>query len=138
MQMTSIAREIKGDSLILGVDQFQSRCSSIQLKRFPYNFMAGIYNSDGDLRTAVSDFEISDNTPSGEVNDSTQFLTGAINGTAQSFFCKYLRVGGRTFSQKTQSYVLRYYPVAIQQAFDIMGSTQYIIIPGVMAMVVWE
>ncbi|MCX6803110.1 MAG: hypothetical protein NTY48_00905, partial [Candidatus Diapherotrites archaeon] len=47
--MTSIARELKGDTLILGVAQFDKRCNNLRLKKIPYNFVSAIYPTNIDI-----------------------------------------------------------------------------------------
>jgi len=138
MEMTSVAREIKGDSLILGIDQFDSKCKSVKVKRFPYNFMAGIYSSESDLKSVINDFISMAEDESIADNGSTDLLAADLEGSKKGFFCNYIKVGSRAFTGMEKSYFLRYYPVAVQYPLTINGSTQYVIIPAVMAMVVWE
>jgi len=138
MEMTSVAREIKGDSLILGIDQFSSKCDSVKVKKFPYNFMTGIYGSESDLKSVINDFILMAKDESVANGDLTNLLKSSLNGENQGFFCNYIKVGSRAFTGEEKSYLLRYYPVAVQYPLTINGSTQYVIIPAVMAMVVWE
>ncbi len=56
MGMLSIARNLKGDSLILNLSQFQERCDNVRVPSYPYNFMIGIYSADKDLDTVINDF----------------------------------------------------------------------------------
>ncbi|VVB74805.1 Uncharacterised protein [uncultured archaeon] len=140
IEMTSAAREIKGDSLILNMDQFMKKCRTVSGKNFPYNFMVGIYGADSDLRTTVSDLLDLQNNGS---NPNNQILSADLAGSKQNYFCVYKHVGALPFTQNAKTaYLLRYYPVAVQQAITrtVNGAavTEYLIIPGVMAMVVWE
>jgi len=140
IEMTSAAREIKGDSLILNLDQFMKKCRTVSGKNFPYNFMVGIYGADSDLRSTVNDLmELQNNG----ANPNSPVLSADLLGSQQNYFCVYKHVGARPFSQNAKTaYLLRYYPVAVQQAITrtVNGATvtEYLIIPGVMAMVVWE
>jgi hypothetical protein len=134
MDMTSVARELKGDSLILGINQFNSRCDSIKLKKFPYNFVAGIYSSESDLKSILADFVSMSQDESISDSDSTDLLKSEDQG----FFCNYVKIGSNPFTGKERSYLLRYYPVAVQYTLSIGNSNQYVILPAVMAMVVWE
>jgi hypothetical protein len=143
MNMTSVAREIKGDSLFLDVSQFQSRCSAIQVKKYPYNFMVGIYPSENDLRDAINDFTaFSDEYSSPlDLHFLVETVGDEMSGTPVAYSCKYLRVGATPFdSRKASNYLVRYYPVAVQYKIPSSvspGKPDYIIIPAVMAMVVW-
>lgn len=143
IEMTSAAREIKGDSLILNLDQFMKKCRTVSGKNFPYNFMVGIYSADSDLRSTVTDLvALQDNGP----NPNSPVLSSDIAGSTQNYFCVYKHIGARPFSQNAKTtYLLRYYPVAVQQLVshpNPLGTgspiNEYLIIPGVMAMVVWE
>ncbi len=140
IEMTSAAREIKGDSLILNIDQFMKKCRTVSGKNFPYNFMVGIYGADSDLRTTVTDLlSLQDNGP----DPNNPILSASLAGSMQNYFCVYKHIGARPFSQNAKTtYLLRYYPVAVQQAITrtVNGATvtEYLVIPGVMAMVVWE
>ena len=141
--MTAVARGLKGDSLILDVGQFEKKCGEMKIKRFPYNFMAAIYSTDNDMKNVVSDFtNVSENIsdlgfPSSE---QTNFLKQTMPDSAKkAFFCSYRKVGGQEFTQAKKSYLLRFYPVAVQYPRAVStGDTYYLIVPGLMAMVFWE
>jgi hypothetical protein len=82
--------------------------------------------------------EISGNGNTGEFN----FLSQQTDEGEKTFYCKYLRIGGKEFSEFKREYSVRFYPIAVQQpittASQNANSTQYLVVPGVMAMVVWE
>jgi hypothetical protein len=141
IEMTSVAREIKGDSLIFGIDQFQTKCAQIKAKTFPYNFMVGLYDADTSLSDIGTDFLAI------QESDSSVILRAisSSSGNLDPYFCKYVHVGAGKFdpSKKNSSYLVRYYPVAVQQPVlrALPGGdtvTEYLIIPGILAMVVWE
>lgn len=148
--MTSVSRELKGDSLILDVTQFSQKCQDIQLKKFPYSFMAGIYGTDVDITHVTEDFSLASANAGDPValqsyvnSDDARFLKQIMDpSTKQAFFCSYTRVGGKSFSASKKAYLLRFYPVGVQlpKEFTIAGNkeTHYLIVPAVMAMVFWE
>ena len=147
MGMLSIARNLKGDSLILNLSQFQERCDNVRVPSYPYNFMVGIYSAEKDLDTVVSDFadskviQTSDGIDSSGVSD--KFLTGKVGDDVESYFCGYKKLGAKDFGDikggggVREEYTLRYYPVAIQTEVTINTIEYYVIIPGVLAMVIW-
>jgi len=141
MEMTSVAREIKGDSLILGIDQFFTKCNSVRLKNFPYNFMVGIYFSESDLRASIADFRAVSAAPGMGVENGPDvgFVNVPTDAGQKGYYCNYSRVGASKFVGKEKTYLMRYYPVALQYPVKTArGDSQYIIIPAIMAMVVWE
>ena len=146
MGMLSVARTLKGDSLLLNYSQFEGRCNDLRIQKFPYNFMVAIYKADKQLETVVSDF--SDvRIESDDVSDSKgleNFLKGETTSGDKSYFCGYLKLGSKDFGdlasgqEEREEYMLRYYPVAIQTKVTIETKEYYVIIPGVMAMVIWQ
>lgn len=143
LDMASVAREIKGDSLILGIDQFEKRCSSIQSKRFPYNFIIGIYGADVSLENISYEFaEIALNNYDAYATSNTLISQPNFEDSERIFFCAYNRIGSGEFSIEKKKYSLRFYPVAVQQPIRVQvggTETEYsLTIPAVMAMVVWE
>ncbi|MFA6268938.1 MAG: hypothetical protein WCW13_02400 [archaeon] len=140
MNLTSVAREIKGDSLILSIEDFQKKCDAISLKKFPYNFMVGVYFSESDLKKSIDDFVLVSKEADPTIVEGTKFIPATtIAGDSRTYSCKYSRVGAIAFNpKKSGSYMLRYYPVAVQYPIGSVDDKQYIILPAVMAMVVWE
>jgi len=67
-----------------------------------------------------------------------------IKKNAQNYFCVYRHVGAKSFTESSKkTYLLRYYPVAVQKLITRTGPegtliSEYLIVPGIMAMVVWE
>ncbi|MFA6065220.1 MAG: hypothetical protein WCW44_01355 [archaeon] len=134
VEMTSVARELKGDSLILDVNQFDTKCRSTKLKKYPYNFMTAIYPSEKDISKAVVDFaNIASSADFGE-----NILKDSLLGTDEYYFCSYGKIGSKAFTGKEKSYLVRYYPVAVAVRSGDSKFPQYIIIPSILAMVVWE
>jgi hypothetical protein len=141
--MTSVAREVKGDSMVLGVEQFLNRCDSIKSKRFPYNFMIGIFGADVQLENISAEFaDIASNNYDADAGSAYSLLRQDVDGSSRYFFCSYSRIGASEFSSKKKGYSLRFYPIAVQHPILVNagGIDQYysLSIPGVMAMVVWE
>jgi len=141
MGMLSIARSLKGDSLLLNFSQFEKRCDDLRLQKYPYNFMVAIYGADKDLDTVISDFAETEAGYGGYISNS--FLTGEAGGSIKSYFCGYRKLGSKDFgaigsgNKAREEYILRYYPVAVQTKVTIDGKEYYVIIPGVMAMIIW-
>jgi len=138
--MLSVARTLKGDSLLLNLDQFQTRCEDIKVQSYPYNFMVAIYKADKDLDTVMEDFI---GTSINDEDYSENFLQGPVGDNIETYFCGYRKIGAKEFGetgpggQSREEYILRYYPVAIQTELTINGKDYYVIIPGIMAMVIW-
>ncbi|HNV01273.1 MAG TPA: hypothetical protein PKK60_02480 [archaeon] len=139
--MISSSRELKGDSIILGIDSFNDRCDKLKLKNYPYNFMAVIYPTAGQTTNPLEnlidefiniDFDSSDNLDVGTVSSNV------ITDNSVPFVCGYKKRASGEFKSTTKTYYLRYYPVAVQTLLNISGSDYYVIVPGVMTMVVWE
>jgi len=143
MGMLSIARNLKGDSLVLNLSQFQERCDNVRLPNYPYNFMVAIYGAEDDLSTVVNDFAESRVTMDNE-QGSDNFLEGKIGTSDEPFLCGYKKLGSKDFgdirggsNNVREEYTLRYYPVAVQTEITINGVDYFVIIPGVMAMILW-
>lgn len=135
----NVAREMRGESLILNPEQFQERCSDIQAKNYGYNFMIGVYQSnDEGVTNAVQDFSETNVGP-----DNAYESTGGVDKFIikdSQYFCGYKRPGSSQFasgaytSQRKNSYSIRFYPVALQTKFG----ENYVIVPAILAMVVWQ
>jgi hypothetical protein len=148
INMTTVARDIKGDSLILNWSQFDDRCNEMKLRRYPYSFMIAIYDNEVDLGRVVGDFNrISlDDGYERVLSSENEFsflgqYTDKGGGEYKNFFCSYLKIGGRDFSESKRQYIVRFYPIAVQQPMEVntkIATTQFLIVPAVMAMVVWE
>lgn len=161
-EMTSVARELKGDSLILDSASFAQKCEALKLKKYPYNFMVALYGTNVDMASVVADFSnASKNSDDLDylTSDSVNFLkqdyqrevqddtTDPGNGFLRTttfvekksvFFCNYRMVGGTDFSASKKNYLLRFYPVAIQYPKALSATdVQYLIVPGLMTMVFW-
>jgi len=140
-EMTSVARELKGDSLILGVDWFEEKCAALKMKRYPSNFIAAIYDSDVDMSSIMADFlGLSSSSPTVELSTATLLKSvSQRDASLKPFYCEYKKIGAQPFAAGTKKrYQVRFYPVAVQYGFTVAGTTNSLIIPGLMAMVVWE
>ncbi len=144
--MISASREIKGDSIILGIEQFNERCEKVNLKYYPYSFIAMIYPTSGSygeenpLDKVIEDF-IKVRFDSTQNVDKTSITDTPVlkDESGEPFVCGYRRRLGNDFSKNTRAYFLRYYPIAIQTKMTLGSYGEYYVtIPGVMAMVVWE
>jgi hypothetical protein len=148
VEMVSVARELKGDSLLLSVNDFQNKCMRVNAKRYPYNFIAAIYPSGKDLSKVITSFsEISASL--GGIRDFSSneldiFSEKSSSGGQNYYFCSYQRIGSTPFTGKEKQFLVRYYPVAVQTKIfnpdepDDETKKQFIIVPGIMALVVWE
>lgn len=137
IEMTSIARELKGDSLILGVDQFNKRCNDLKLKRYPYSFMVGIYSVETEINGVVDDFSnigLGNITP----NEAKFIKQKSSSGEEEPFFCSYLRVGASEFSANRKQYNVRVYPVAVQYLIEINAVQHHLVVPGIMTIIFWS
>lgn len=139
IELSSISRVIKTDSLILNFQQFESSCNATKLRRSNYNYMIGLYtNSKFDLRGVsseggvISDFVDSSQFSS---NPSENFIKD-LEGN--SFFCGYKKIGALDFSSKTRNYLIRFYPIAMQTKIIVDGTEFFFIEPVIMAMVIWD
>lgn len=139
IDMLSAARIMKGDSIILSVDEFNSRCDTILMKNYPSSFMFAVYKADYDIGNVIEDFSTETsidpltNTPE---RISEDFLR---DESEAPYFCGFQKRVGNRLSSNTRSYVIRYYPVAVQVKLTTEGSGNvYSIVPGIMAMVMWE
>ena len=148
VEMTSVARELKGDSLILNVKQFQDRCTQVTSKRNPYSFMAAIYSAENTPDKFTDDFITSTIGGPGEAAvPSPNFLSEKVDDADQFYFCGYKKIGGNEFASAAtgkdpqKKYSFRAYPVAIQtiitQNINGVPVPELVIIPGVMVMVIW-
>jgi hypothetical protein len=142
IETISIARELKGNSLLLGSAVFEDSCKFAKIRPRAYSFLAAVYPA---------------NHPVGEIfaytdEDAGNFVAfneeGVLKGSITNAFsdeylldpadldyiCSYISVGSKEFSGKEKNYIIRFYPVAVQMK-DPNGST--IIVPAIMAMVIW-
>lgn len=144
IDMTSVARDLKGDSLILNWEQFNERCSAMQIKRYPYSFIVAIYSANMDLKDVITEFKDSSSFTSEDVinSNSFSFLKQPVeDGSIKSFYCSYTKIGGKEFSDVKKEYTVRFYPIAVQQPILVGTSIvtyQNLVVPSVMSMVVWE
>lgn len=134
MSLLSISREIKGDSLIINVDQFTSRCKSLRLNNHKFNFKIAIYPSgyfsNPSAIQVIKDFQ---------QNNFDKFLKAENKtGTIQPYFCDYIRNGSRDLSDKKINYLVRFYPIAVQQEIILSGEPYKVILPSLMVMVIWD
>lgn len=130
----NVAREMRGESLLLDVSQFLDRCQTVTSRNFSYNFMIGVYPSNHDLDFVVDDF-----AESKVFSDGLEPSGNFLKQDDTSYFCGYIRPGSVQFgdssnNQRKIAYSLRFYPVAVQ----IKASDYFVVIPGIMTMVVWE
>jgi len=136
IELSSISRTIKGESLIYGYDFFIDSCTATKLKRSNYNYMIALYSNDflinEGINQIVQDFiETSQND-----SPSSSFIEDQDSG--EIFFCNYKKIGGSKFSEKTRNYLIRFYPIALQTNIDLGGEDYYFIEPVILAMVVWD
>jgi len=133
--MLSAARIMKGDSIILSIDEFKTRCDTVKMKNYPSSFMFAVYKADYDLGEVMLDFTNETSIdPATNIPEkiSKSFLRDESDAP---YFCGFQKRIGNRLSSSTRSYVIRYYPVAIQVK---LNSGVYSIVPGIMAMVMWE
>jgi len=131
IEMISIARELKGNSLIESLDQFTENCNSSKLEKRAYSFLAVIFQSNYEGAETISDLQ--QFVDGGNANE---YMLGedAADGTGKKYFsCMYTRVGGMNFSGKEKNYFIRFYPVAVQT----LWRGDYLIVPAIMVVVVW-
>jgi hypothetical protein len=139
--LMNVSRELKGDSLILNVDNFLNNCSKMQVNNYKQNFMAAIYSNEkiAEMFTVgesfLDDFK---NVNPGFPSDTENFLQGLDkDGYSESYFCFYKKLGGRQITSARANYSTRFYPVAFQERVEIGGIEYIIISPGMMVMVIW-
>lgn len=141
--MISASREMKGDSIILDYTQFQDRCDRIKLRYYPYSFMIAVYptggiNSSGELETILENFTNMGVNTDGTLDLSSVDVNKIVGEINAKYVCGYKKKMGTNFSGKTRSYFLRYYPIAVQINQYISSKDYVVIIPAVMAVIVWE
>ena len=142
IETISVARALKGSSLLIGTADFAENCKMAKLKPRPYSFIAAVYPANhpvgkifayDDDGTFVSFNDAEDTIVEGSITNTA--LDAYDLDPAESFYiCRYISVGAKEFTGKERNYLVRFYPVAIQTK-DPNGNT--IIKPGIMAMVVW-
>lgn len=134
IELSSISRTIKSDSLILDYEQFEENCNLARIRRSNYNYMVGIYESSK-LDLEGTQEIINDFIYASQNNELDQFVKDIDDNP---FFCNYRKVGGTDFSFNTQNYLIRFYPVAMQRKVDHSGTEFVLIEPVMMAMVIWN
>lgn len=143
VKMISVSRELKGDSLILDLNQFSQNCDAVRSERIPYNFMAGIYLVESaPFGTGLSNM-IDCVSPEGQGFNERALLSDPYKEGCSTesesldckYFCEYIRVGSKGFDCSQKNYVIKFYPVAVQT--KLVGEHS-VIAPAIMAMVVWE
>jgi hypothetical protein len=136
--LISISRALKGDSLILNVDQFKERCDFSRLNIQEYNYRSAIYSNKSLGEIADASEKIIDEFKDFSSN-SNNFLEGeTIFGSTETFTCEYLRPGAKELDNKSTDYLVRFYPVAVQRDVLVDGREYLVVVPSVMAMVIWE
>ena len=139
IETLSVARVLKGNSLLPNAAQFEENCAKAKLKPRPYSFVAAVFQADHpiDEIAAYNDggdiIGFSEEYMKGRVTDPGDEAYDSDNPDRE-YFCQYLRVGAREFTGNEPGYVIRFYPVAIQTRDS---KDRVIIMPGVMAMVIW-
>ena len=132
IELISVSKQLRGESIIIDFDEFNGKCDDIKLKKYYYNFMIAIYDIDSDLKTVVDDFR-------GSVISDEDYSDNFLKDTSGNvYFCGYKKTGSSEFGNKKPNYLLRYYPVAIQVKKHVKDGEVYVILPALMAMVVWE
>ncbi|MBT4192620.1 MAG: hypothetical protein HOE11_04895 [Candidatus Diapherotrites archaeon] len=133
--MISVARSLKGDSLITDYTSFNDKCDWIKEKKYPHSFMVAIYPATGNFDTVIQDF-----VDAGRGDFSADnFLQGKDEFDAdQPYFCKYRKLGSLEFSEKRAKYSELTFPIAVQREREIGGEDYYIIEPAVMQIEVWD
>jgi hypothetical protein len=137
MGLMSISRELKGDSLILDVNQFKLRCDNTRLTTHAYNFRVGIYSNEKLTQLATNGEQIIDNFKN--IDEGIEnFIDGQYGTQREKYYCEYKRPGARDLTSGKISYITRFYPVAVQLDEQINGEDYLLIEPAVMVMVIWE
>ncbi len=143
LSLLAISRDLKGDSLLLNVDQFRDRCTMVQNEIHEYNFRVAIYSNEklkelAELKEQViTDFKSDSFSELG--GEFENFLTGLNKGSEQeTYSCEYLRKGAKKLTDKKSNYLMRFYPVAVQTDMTIQESDYKLIVPAIMVMVIWE
>lgn len=136
IELSSISRTIKGESLIYDQPYFLDNCTASKLKRSNYNYMVALYSNeylvDEGINAILKDFIEASEYDS----PNTNFILDSE--TNEYFFCSYKKIGGSKFTEKTKNYLIRFYPVALQSKINQAGAEYYFIEPAILAMVVWD
>jgi len=133
----SISRELKGDSLILDVNQFKQRCDSTRLDTHAYNFRVAVYSNEKLTEIASNQAQIIDDFKDIDVG-MDNFLEGAYGSGKEKYYCEYKRPGAKDLTSGKAKYLTRFYPVAVQLDERINDEDYLLIEPAVMVMVIWE
>ncbi len=143
IEIISVARELKGNSLLLGTTSFEKSCNNIKIRPRSYSFIAAIYPANHDVGQifAYNDSENYDFIPFNEKD----IIQGSITNTSlddyeldpsdKQYLCSYRSIGSGEFTGKQKSYIIQFYPVAVQKT-DPFNNT--LIVPAIMAVVVWK
>jgi hypothetical protein len=139
--LMNVSRELKGDSLILNVDNFLNNCEKMQVNNYEQNFMAAIYSNEKIVEMFANNKNFLDDFKNVDPNDpldNDNFLQGLDkDGYNEAYFCFYKKLGGRQITDARANYSTRFYPVAFQQRVGVDGIEYIIISPGMMVMVIW-
>lgn len=136
----TVARELKGNSMILNVSHFADNCDKVKIRPRAYSFAAAIYPANHPV-TEIAAYE----DDSGRLigineqayiygSESPSEFIGTKDSSSDKYFCQYIRVWDRPFTGNERNFIVRYYPVAVQTRDD-EGRT--IIKPATLALVVW-
>ena len=137
MSLMSISRELKGDSLILDVNQFKLRCDSTRLDTHAYNFRVAIYSNEKLTELASNEVQVIDDFKDVDVG-MDNFLDGQYGAGREKYYCEYKRPGAKDLTSGKARYLTRFYPVAVQLDERINNEDYLLIEPAVMVMVIWE
>jgi hypothetical protein len=147
MSLMSISRELKGDSLLLDVNQFLMRCDNTRLNTHEYNFRVAVYSNEQLKEIAGEDQQLIDDFTDLSLGEE-HFLEGKYGegDDKRKYYCEYKRPAAKDLSGKRAKYLTRFYPVAVQmeEEFDVLVDgdiipQKYLLIePAVLVMVIWE
>ncbi|MDD3159825.1 MAG: hypothetical protein PHQ98_02565 [Candidatus ainarchaeum sp.] len=133
----ALARQLRGDSLILDYDQFKSRCDLANLTNYSFNYSVAIYNpfsQDSQIGFNPDDFmtEFVENN----VNSDLFLQIPLVNG--KKFVCEYKKPGSSQLSINNKNYYYRFYPVAVSLKKDFDGGEYSIIVPTYLVVLIWK
>lgn len=135
-EMTSVARELKGDSLIFGVDWFLGNCQKLALKNYPYSYAVALYPTNLPIKDVSNDFMLS-TSGTGIPPDNPFILAKNGAGNTVPYYCQHFKIGAKPFTTQNRTYMLRFYPVAVQREITVNGKINVVTVPALMAMVFW-
>jgi hypothetical protein len=139
MSLMSISRELKGDSLLLDVNQFLTRCDNTRLNTHEYNFRVAVYSNEQLKQIAEDGQQLIDDFIDVDFGEE-HFLEGNYGdtGTKRKYYCEYKRPAAKDLSGKRAKYLTRFYPVAVQMEEEINFQKYLLIEPAILVMVIWE